>query len=120
MEPAPLPRACAKAPRLCPRGANVFEAQVRLLLLIGLFQGLPGLTPVRYPSSPNQTITSLCEVVQALRTEMRSLPETCNSFSVPIRNTFNSTALRKIQMQTTLAILAVRFFLWGNPARGGR
>jgi hypothetical protein len=51
---------------------------------------------------------------------MRSLPETCNSPSVPIRNTFNSTALRKIQMQTSLAILAVRFFFWVNPERGGR
>jgi hypothetical protein len=55
-----------------------------------------------------------------LGTEMRPLPETCNSPFVPIRNTFNSTALRKIQMQTTLAILAVRFFLWVNPERGGR
>jgi hypothetical protein len=89
-------------------------------LLIGSFQGLRGLTQVRYPRSLDQAITSLCAVAWVLCTAMRSLPETCNTPFVPIRNMLNPITIRKIQMQTTLATSAVGFFLWVNPTRGGR
>jgi hypothetical protein len=50
-------------------------------------------------------------IVGVLKVEIRPLPQTCNAPYIPFRNTLNTTTKRKIHTQTSLAILAVRFFL---------
>src|SRR5271154_2594565 len=63
----------------------------------------------------NHAITSLCGLSACSKVEIRQLPQRCNAPYIPFRNTLNTTTKRK----THANHLAVRFFLWINPARGG-
>src|SRR5271168_243589 len=118
--PAPLPRACARTPRLCPRGAKVYKAQESSCFSSVFSKVYLACHQYNIPALQTRPLHLYVE-------SCRFSAQKCTRYQkhvipLPVQSVIRSTQQQygKLQMQTTLAILAVRFYLWVNSALGRR